>query len=45
VDFDLLVETVRDYYQNGYRPELCVQNRLRDCFAGATLPPQLSGVS
>jgi CheY-like chemotaxis protein len=44
VDFDLLVETVRDYYQNGYRPELCMRNRPRDCFAGASLPPQLSGV-
>ncbi|HEV2665168.1 MAG TPA: response regulator [Blastocatellia bacterium] len=36
VDFDLLVETVRDYYQNGYQPELCLQNRQRDCFAGAS---------
>ncbi len=45
VDFDLLVETVRDYYQNGYRPELCLQNRPRDCFASASLPPQLSRVN
>jgi two-component system, OmpR family, KDP operon response regulator KdpE len=36
VDFDLLVETVRDYYQNGYQPELCLQNRPHDCFAGAS---------
>jgi CheY-like chemotaxis protein len=45
VDFDLLVETVRDFYQNGYRPELCLQNRPRDCFASASFPPQLSSVS
>ena len=44
VDFDLLVETVRDYYQNGYHPELCLQDRPRDCFVGASIPPQLSGV-
>jgi len=44
VDFDLLVETVRDYYQNGYRPGLYLKNRPRDCFASASPPPQLSGV-
>jgi CheY-like chemotaxis protein len=43
MDFDLLVETVRDFYQNGYRPELRVQNQPRECFAGASLPSQLSG--
>jgi CheY-like chemotaxis protein len=44
VDFDLLVETVRDFYQNGYRSDLCLQDRLRDCFTNASLPHQLSGV-
>jgi CheY-like chemotaxis protein len=43
VDFDLLVETVRGYYQNDYQPELCVQDRPQDCFASASLAPQLSG--
>jgi len=43
VDFDLLVETVRGYYQNGYRSELSLQDRPQDCFAGAPLAPQLSG--
>lgn len=44
VDFDLLVETVRGYYQNGYQPELRLQDRPHDCFANASLAPQLSGV-
>jgi CheY-like chemotaxis protein len=44
VDFDLLVETVRDYYQNGRQLELCMENRSHDHFASASLPPQLSGV-
>jgi CheY-like chemotaxis protein len=44
VDFDLLVETVRDYYQNGYQPDLCLRNQPQGSFAGASLPPQLSGV-
>jgi CheY-like chemotaxis protein len=44
VDFDLLVETVRDYHQNGYRPGLCLKNRSRDCFASPSPPSQLSGV-
>jgi CheY-like chemotaxis protein len=43
VDFDLLVETVRGYYQNDYQPELCAQDRAHDCFASASLAPQLSG--
>jgi CheY-like chemotaxis protein len=43
VDFDLLVETVRGYFQNGYRSELCLQDRPHDCFASASLAPQLSG--
>ena len=43
VDFDLLVETVRGYYQNGYRSELSLQDRPHDCFASASLAPQLSG--
>jgi CheY-like chemotaxis protein len=45
VDFDLLVETVRDFYQNGYRPELYLEKQSRDCLSSASLPPQLSGVS
>lgn len=44
VDFDLLVETVRDYYQHGYQPDLCLQSQPRGCFASASLPPQLNGV-
>jgi CheY-like chemotaxis protein len=44
VDFDLLVETVRGYYQNGYQPGLCIQDQPHDCFASASLTPQLSGV-
>jgi len=43
VDFDLLVETVRGYYQNGYRSEPCSQDRPHDCFASAPLAHQLSG--
>jgi CheY-like chemotaxis protein len=44
VDFDLLVEAVRDYYQNGYEPKLWLQKQARGCLASASLPPQLSGV-
>ena len=44
VDFDMLVETVRGYYQNGYQPGPCLQDRPHDCFASASLTPQLSGV-
>lgn len=44
VDFDLLVETVRDYYQNGYQPQLSLQNHPHGCFSSASLPHQLSGV-
>jgi two-component system KDP operon response regulator KdpE len=43
VDFDLLVETVRDYYQNGYQPQFCLTERLQSCFAGVSLTPQLNG--
>jgi CheY-like chemotaxis protein len=44
VDFDRLVETVRGYYQNGYRPESSLQDRPHDCFASAPFAHQLSGV-
>ena len=44
VDFDLLVETVRCYYQNDYQSGLCLQDRPQDCFANASLASQLSGV-
>jgi CheY-like chemotaxis protein len=44
VDFDLLVKTVRDYYQNGYQSDPRLQNQPQSCFASASLPPQLSGV-
>jgi CheY-like chemotaxis protein len=44
VDFDLLVEAVRDYYQNGCEPKLWLQKQARGCLASASLPPQLSGV-
>jgi hypothetical protein len=44
VDFDMLVETVRGYYQNGHQPGLCLQDRPHDSFASASLTPQLSGV-
>ncbi len=43
VNFDLLVETVRDY-QNGYRPEHSSRKEPRVCFAAASLPSQASGV-
>ena len=43
VDFDMLVETVRGYYQNDYRSEPSLQDRSHDCFASASLAPQLSG--
>jgi two-component system, OmpR family, KDP operon response regulator KdpE len=43
VDFDLLVETVRGYYQNGYRSGLSPQDQPHECFASASLAPQLSG--
>ncbi|MGH9939961.1 MAG: response regulator [Blastocatellia bacterium] len=44
VDFDLLVETVRDYHQNGYQPQLCLQDQPQGCLASASLPHELSGV-
>ncbi|MGE0127392.1 MAG: response regulator [Blastocatellales bacterium] len=44
VDFDLLLETVRDYFQNGYQPEFCLRSQPQSCFAGIPLPRQLSGV-
>ncbi len=44
VDFDLLVETVRDYHDNGYQPELCLQKHPTGCLASVSLPPQFSGV-
>jgi len=34
VDFDLLVETVRDYYQKCYQPQLCPRDQFQDCFVG-----------
>jgi len=37
VDFDLLLEIVRDYYQNGYQPEQYLQNQPHDCFVSASL--------
>src|SRR5262249_6670782 len=37
VDFDLLLEIVRDYYQNGYQPEQYLQNQPYDCFSSASL--------
>jgi len=43
VDFDLLVETVRGYYQNGYGSEVSLQDRPHDCFASASLASQSSG--
>jgi two-component system response regulator MprA len=44
VDFDLLLVTVRDYYQNGCESDPLLQNQPHGCFASASLPPQLSGV-
>jgi CheY-like chemotaxis protein len=37
VDFDLLLKIVRDYHQNGYQPEQCLQSQTHDCFASASL--------
>lgn len=37
VDFDLLVKTVRDFYQNGWRQDLPLQNQPHDCLASASL--------
>jgi two-component system alkaline phosphatase synthesis response regulator PhoP len=37
VDFDLLVKTVRDYYQNGHHSDLSLQSQPQDCFASASL--------
>jgi two-component system OmpR family response regulator len=44
VDFDRLVETVRNYFQNGYQPPIRLQNQQSGCFAGVSVPHQLSGV-
>src|SRR5512145_1384927 len=33
VDFDLLVEVVRNYYQNGKEPELWLKKQARGCYA------------
>jgi CheY-like chemotaxis protein len=37
VDFDLLLKIVRDYFQNGYQPDQCLQNQPQDLFANASL--------
>lgn len=37
VDFDLLLDIVRNFYQNGYQPEQYLQNQPHDCFANASL--------
>src|SRR5262249_37505011 len=44
VDFDMLVETVRDFFQNGYQPQFSLQNHPHGCLSSVSLPHQLSGV-
>jgi CheY-like chemotaxis protein len=44
VDFDRLVETVRNYFQNGYNPQIWPQNQPNGCFANASIPHHFTGV-